>query len=303
MTRVAVTGAAGRLGRALVAAANEQVAIAPVTVSGWSRPQFDLDRPAGFAALVREVAPDVVIHAAAWTDVDGCAVEPALAMRRNGEATTMLAESCAAQGVDLIVVSTNEVFDGRRTDGRGYAPFDPVGPLNAYGESKSAGEEGARAAYGDVGPAGPRLAIVRTAWLFGPPATDFPSKILAAAARARKTGEPLRVVSDEVGSPTYAADLAGAIVGAVVGGRSNGTYHVVNAGSASRSAWAREVLRLAGLAVDIEEIPAAAWRRPSRPPIWTVLEPSAGFGKPLRDWREALATYLGGPSRATAGAA
>ena len=122
--------------------------------------------------------------------------------------------ACAA-GVDLVLVSTNEVFDGQRTDGRGYGPGDPPRPVNPYGASKLAGEIAARAAFArrwrrlEAGPgtplaARPQLAIVRTAWLFGPPGNDFPAKILAAADRARAAGEPLRVVGDEVGSPTYA---------------------------------------------------------------------------------------------------
>ena len=298
-----MTGATGRLGLALLAAAADEAAIGSGGVVSWSRPEFDLDRPTAFATLVREAHPDLVIHAAAWTDVDGCAGDPVLAMRRNGDATAALAAICAGNGIDLVFVSTNEVFDGRRTDGRGYAPADPVGPINAYGESKLAGEERARLAYAGAGSTGPRLMVVRTAWLFGPPATDFPSKILAAAARARGAGEPLRVVSDEIGSPTYATDLAVAIVAAAAHGPASGTYHVVNAGTASRSAWAREVLRLTGTAVEMEEVPAVAWRRPSRAPLWAVLEASAGFGGPLREWREALAAYLDRGSRAAVGAA
>jgi dTDP-4-dehydrorhamnose reductase len=303
--RVAVTGASGRLGRALVsaaAAAPEAAPEASVAVAiGWSRPDFDLDRPDRFAGLVREARPDVVIHAAAWTDVDGCARDPGLAMRRNGDATAALATACAAAGVDLVAISTNEVFDGRRADGRGYGPADPVGPINAYGESKLAGEVRAREAYAGLARTGSHLSIVRTAWLFGPPGADFPAKILAAAERARAMGEPLRVVLDETGSPTYAADLAAAILRFVADGPRSGTFHVVNAGTASRSAWAREILRLAGLTIPIEEISASSWDRPSRAPRWAVLEHSPDFGPPLRDWRDALAAHLVGIPRAGAG--
>ncbi|MGZ4612940.1 MAG: sugar nucleotide-binding protein, partial [Kineosporiaceae bacterium] len=109
--RVAVTGSGGRLGRAIVAA----LADAPFTgVRGplaWPREAFDLDAPDGVGALLERERPEVVIHAAAWTDVDGCARDPELAMRRNGTATGVLARACAARRIDLIAISTNEVFD------------------------------------------------------------------------------------------------------------------------------------------------------------------------------------------------
>ena len=137
------------------------------------------------------------------------------------------------------------------------------------------------------------LWIVRTAWLYGPPGNDFPSKILAAADRARATGEPLKVVDDEFGSPTYTHDLAEAIVELLGSGDVGGVHHVVNAGVASRAAWARELFRQAGLDVAIDEVPASTWPRASTPPAWAVLEPSAlPAGVPLRPWQEALADYL-----------
>jgi dTDP-4-dehydrorhamnose reductase len=288
--RVAVSGATGRLGRALVAA----LANAPFTGLGgpiaWHRPDFDLDRPAAFAGLVARDRPEVVIHAAAWTDVDGCARDPQLAMARNGEATGLLAHATSTAGVDLLLISTNEVFDGNRTDGRGYRPDDAPNPPNPYGASKLAGERLAAGPYAD-GPA--RLAIVRTAWLYGPPGNDFPAKILAAAERASAAGERLKVVADETGSPTYSVDLAEAIVELLGSGEIGGTHHVVNAGQASRADWARELFRAARVDVDIEEVPASTWPRASTPPRWAVLDPTPlPGGEPLRPWREALADYL-----------
>lgn len=298
--RVAVTGSSGRLGRAVVAA----LADAPFTgLAGpiaWTRRDVDLDDPATAVRAIARDRPEVVIHAAAWTDVDGCALEPASAMRRNGEATGVIAEACAAAGLDLIVVSTNEVFDGQRADGRGYGPADPPHPINPYGASKLAGEEVATAAFRRVsggGTAGGRrngaqLAIVRTAWLFGPGAPDFPTKILEAAGRARAAGEPLRAVADEWGTPTYAADVADAIVELLGDGEFGGTHHLVNGLVARRSDWARDVVRRAGLDVEIEEVPGSTWPRPSTPPRWGVLAPTAlPSGEPLRGWPEAMADY------------
>lgn len=290
--RVAVTGSHGRLGRALMTAFAESPHSGPGGPIGWSRAEFDLDEPAWPGGRLERERVEVVIHAAAWTDVDGCAREPELALRRNGEAVGVLARACAERGLHLVVVSTNEVFDGARTDGRGYTPDDPVAPPNPYGASKLAGERAALAAY-ETGTA--ELDIVRTAWLFGQGAPDFPAKILAAAERARGSGETLRLVADEWASPTYAADLAEAIVELVTERRPGPPtiHHVVNAGVASRADWAREVLRVCAIDdLSTEDVPASTWPRPSTPPRWGVLEPTPlPSGERLRPWQEAMADY------------
>jgi dTDP-4-dehydrorhamnose reductase len=299
--RVAVTGAQGRLGRALVSALEDAPFTGPLGPIPWGRDAFDLDQPAGVGGLLDRDRPEVVIHAAAWTDVDGCARDPALAMRRNGDATGALAAAAAEQAIDLLLISTNEVFDGRRTDGRGYAAGDPPAPPNPYGASKLAGERQATTAY-----AGSRAALgtVRTAWLFGPPGNDFPTKILASAERARAAGEPLRLVSDEIGSPTYTVDLAEAIVELIAADAIAGTHHVVNAGTASRAEWGREVLRQAGVTVDTSEVSADTWPRASTPPRWAVLEPTPlPTGEPLRPWPAAVADYLPALKRSAGAAA
>lgn len=303
--RVAVTGTRGRLGRALVRALEEAPFTGPKGPIAWSRPDLDLDTltPEAATALIERDGPEVVVHAAAWTDVDGCAREPALAMRRNAKAAGHLADACVARGVDLVLISTNEVFDGRRTDGLGYRPDDPPCPINPYGVSKAEAERLAFAALaassgatGRAAPGAARLAIIRTAWLHGPPGNDFPAKIAAAASRARSAGEPLRVVGDEVGSPTYAPDLAEAICellaedALVAGDAQTAIHHLVNTGRATRVAWAREVLRATRIDVDIVEVPADTWVRASVPPRWGVLEPTPlPSGIPMRDWREAFA--------------
>ncbi len=300
--RVAVTGAGGRLGRAVVTALEEAPFTGPFGPIAWSRAIWDLDAPDGVGALLDRDRPEVVVHCAAWTDVDGCAREPDVAMRRNGAATGALARAAADRGVDLIIVSTNEVFDGRRTDGAGYGPGDATGPLNAYGASKLAGELAAAAAFADVAAAA--LGIARTAWLYGPPGNDFPAKILAAAERARAAGEPLRLVADETGSPSYTHDVAEAIVELIGSAAVGGTHHVVNAGRATRAEWARELLRQAGVEVATEDVPAATWPRASTPPAWAVLEATPLPGdEPLRPWQAALADYLPTLLRQRAGAA
>jgi dTDP-4-dehydrorhamnose reductase len=288
--RVAVTGAGGRLGRALLRALADAPYTGPGGPIAWTRSEFDLDAPASIAERLEHDRVEVVVHAAAWTDVDACAREPDLAIARNGEATGVLARACAVRGIDLIVMSTNEVFDGRRTDGIGYGADDVPAPANPYGVSKLAGELAAQDAY--AGTTHSQLAIVRTAWLFGPGRPDFPTKILAAAGEAARTGVPLRVTGDEWGCPTYAADLADAVVELLAEGSVGGIHHVVNGLFATRADWARYVVGRAMLDVEVENVPMSTWQRDSTPPRWGVLEPTPlPSGEPLRLWPDAMADY------------
>ena len=290
-------GVNGRLGRALAEALEQ----APFTGTrgpiGWDQPELDLDTltEASAGAFLDAERPEVVIHTAAWTDVDGCARNPDLAMRRNGTAAGELAAACARRGIDMVFISTNEVFDGRRTDGVGYAPGDERSPLNPYAVAKAEGERLAVAAFEADGARG-RLGIVRTSWLYGPPGNDFPAKIIAAAVRAKDAGERIRVVADEIGCPTYAPDLAEAIVEILCADAiamppaRNAIHHLVNAGHASRADWAREVLRATRIAVEVVDVPGSTWQRASTPPAWGVLRPTPlPSGQPMRPWREALA--------------
>jgi dTDP-4-dehydrorhamnose reductase len=295
--RVAVVGVNGRLGRALA----EALENAPFTGTrgpiGWDQPELDLDTldEASAGAFLDAERPEVVIHTAAWTDVDGCARDPGLALRRNGTAAGELARACARRGVDMLFISTNEVFDGRRTDGIGYAPGDARNPINPYGAAKAEGELLAIAAFEADGAHG-RLGIVRTSWLHGPPGGDFPAKIAAAAIRARDAGTALQVVADEIGAPTYAPDLAEAIVellaeDAIAEAPARwAIHHLVNSGRATRADWAREVLRATRIDVPVVDVPGSTWKRLSTPPAWAVLVSTAlPSGEPMRDWREAFA--------------
>jgi dTDP-4-dehydrorhamnose reductase len=300
--RVAVVGVNGRLGRALA----EALENAPFTGTrgpiGWDQPELDLDTltEASAGVFLDAERPEVVIHTAAWTDVDGCARDPELAMRRNGTAAGELARACARRGIDMLFISTNEVFDGRRADGIGYAPDDERNPINPYGAAKADGELMAIAAFEADGASG-RLGIVRTSWLYGPPGGDFPAKIAVAALRAQEAGTPLQVVADEIGVPTYAPDLAEAIVELVaedaiaeVPARM-AIHHLVNSGRASRADWAREVLRATRIDVPVADVPGSTWKRLSTPPAWAVLAPTTlPSGEPMRDWREAFADAVPG---------
>ncbi len=274
-----ISGNQGRLGRALTAAA-------PGPIDGWDQPDLDLDDAATGAALVRDRRPTLVIHTAAMTAVDQAAREPEAALRRNGEAVGAIAAACRAVGAGLVLISTNEVFDGERTDGRAYLEDDRANPRNAYGRSKHAGELAALAAFGGAD----GLWIARTAWLFGPPGNDFPDKITAAA---DKVDGPLSVVSDEIGCPTYTPDLARAVY-ELVARTNGGVFHLVNAGAASRFEWARAVLGIRRPGREIRSITLAEYERSSDPPPWGVLDTSKAraAGVEMRPWQNALVEYL-----------
>lgn len=273
--RVAITGAAGQLGRELVLAFRE----AGDDVLALARPDFDITEP---SHLVRLTAwePDVVINAAAWTDVDACARDPERALRINGDAAGAVAHAAAAQGAIAIQISTNEVFDGKLD--RPYAEGDAPNPINPYGASKLAGERA-------VAEANPRHLIVRTAWLYGSGDRNFPGKIRQVAERMVAEGRTLRVVADEWGNPTDVRWLAPAIarvVGLVIAGSAPyGTLHLAGQPPASRLEWARTILD--GSTVSIEPIRLEDYRRDSLVPPRATLDVSRAAGLGLRpfDWR------------------
>ncbi|HUP83267.1 MAG TPA: dTDP-4-dehydrorhamnose reductase [Candidatus Limnocylindria bacterium] len=282
---VAVTGAGGRLGRALVHALRADGR----EVVSWGRPDYDLEDAASAERVVERDRPSLVFHAAAWTDVDGCALDPARAARLNGGATAELARACAAAGANLVYVSTNAVFDGGRVDGRGYAEDDATAPANAYGESKLAGEEAVRAAYSG---AAAGAWVARISWLFGAPGGDFPEKVLAAADRLGE-GELLSMVADETGRPTYSHDLAAALVG-LPRIAPPGVIHLANAGQATRYDWAERVLRRCRPGVGLQPVGHAEYERPASVPRWAVLDISRSdaLGILMRPWSDALDEYL-----------
>ena len=200
--RVAVTGATGRLGRALVEALEDAPFTGPMGPIAWSRPELDLDTldAAAVDRLIERDRPEVVIHAAAWTDVDGCARDPELAPRAATATRRARSPRPAPRPASTSpLVSTNEVFDGARTDGRGYAADDERTPDQPLRREQAPRRAQAWAAYAARGRRAWRS--LRTSWLHGPPGNDFPEKIARAALRARDAGEPLKAVADEIGRP------------------------------------------------------------------------------------------------------
>lgn len=272
--RILITGGKGQLGRAL------QAAFSTDQVEALGHSDLDVTDSEQVSRSLARFRPDVVIHAAAWTDTAGCERDPALAMRVNGEGAGVVAEACRQARSAMLYISSNEVFDGERSDV--YVEDDPPHPINAYARSKLEGERRVQAALD-------RSCIVRTAWLYGPGRESFPEKILGAARR----GGPLKLVTDEVASPTFTEDLARAVAHLAYQGAS-GIYHLTNGGACSRREWAEEVLRLAGTLVPIKRVTQAEHGAPYRKPTYSVLANTnaARLGITLRPWQEALAEHM-----------
>jgi len=273
-----VIGAAGRLGRSLMGLLGAEAL--GVDIIGTAQ-TLDISDWAATRRLLEDARPQVVIHTAAWTDVDGCARDPQRANLLNGIGTQHVAAASARVGAELVYVSSNEVFDGQAQ--RPYGEYDRCAPINPYGYSKWLGEEGVRAVQ-------PRHYIVRTAWLFAHGGKNFIQAILGAA----QAGKPLRVVIDEVANPTFNDDLAEAILRLIPTGR-YGTFHLVNEGAVSRYGLARYVLDQAGYGqTPIAAISRQEWPRPSTPPAYAALEnaAAAALGIRLRPWQQAVTAFL-----------
>jgi len=240
----------------------------------------DLDVTDGRAVedTLDDLAPDVVVNCAAWTDVDGAETRPEEAMEVNGRAVEGLALACAKRGVRLIHISTDYVFDGAGREPYGEDDV-PLRPVNAYGWSKLAGERAALE-HGHT--------VVRTAWLYGARGRSFPATIIRLAAER----ETVQVVTDQVGQPTWSADLAARLVELGRSGAPGGVYHGTNAGRTTWYAFAREIFTLLGADPGrVVPTSSAAFARPAPRPAWSVL----GHGRwaeaglpPMRHWREAL---------------
>ena len=265
-----VTGAGGMLGRDLTRLLR---ATPGVRVHAFTRAELDLCDAAAVAGAVRVVAPDVVVNCAGWTDVDGAESDEARAMAVNGTAVAGLAQASAERGARLLQISTDYVFDGAA---RAPYPEDaPTGPLNAYGRTKLAGERAAQGHY-----------VVRTEWLYGAHGRSF-ARTMATLAAA---GKPVRVVTDQVGQPTWTADLAERLLLLGAGQAPPGVYHATNAGRTSWYDFAKRIYALAGADPGlVEPVTTAVFPRPATRPAYSVLGHDAWRPlPPMRDWSSAL---------------
>ncbi len=284
--KLLVLGANGQVGFELRRAALP----AGMTMTALDRAGLDIARREDvFAAVARE-RPDLVINAAAYTAVDRAETETEAAFAANAAAPGHIAAACAGAGIPLLHLSTDYVFDGSKPEP--YREDDPVDPLGVYGKSKEAGERAVRAALA-------RHVILRTAWVYGVHGNNFVKTILRLAAERPE----LRVVADQHGAPTAAADIAAALVaiaGRIGAGRGDwGTFHFTGAGATTWHGFAEAIVALAaphtGKRPPVAAIATADYPTPARRPANSVLDCSriaAAYGIVARPWRTALAEVV-----------
>lgn len=273
--RILLTGCAGQLGR-------ELQRVLPAGLAATDRSTLDLADLAQVRSVVREIKPEVLLNAAAYTAVDRAETEPATAMRVNGEAPGVLAEEAKRLGALLVHYSTDYVFDGGKRVP--YVESDAANPLSAYAKSKLAGEQAVRAT-------GCRHLILRSGWLYSEHGANFPFTILRKARELPR----LRVVADQRGAPTWARDLA-QMTASLLTAPPEGTYHAAAAGEATWHQYAVEVLRLASIATPVDPIATADYPAAARRPPYSVLDSgllarTAGVPR-IGDWRECLAAFM-----------
>jgi dTDP-4-dehydrorhamnose reductase len=272
MTRTLITGAAGMLGRDL------QLALHGRDVTALGRADLDITDPDAVDAAVE--GHDVVINSAAYTKVDDAETHEDEAAAVNATGPRLLAEAAVRHGARLVTISTDYVFDGNGT-----APYDedaPTDPLNAYGRTKAAGEAAVRRIAPDSS------YIVRTAWIYGGHGPNFAATMLRLAA----SHDTVKVVTDQVGQPTWTGDLAARIVELVDADAPAGIYHGTNSGQASWFDFTKAIFAENGLDPDrVLPTDSASFVRPAPRPAYSVLGHGAwaraGLA-PMRDWREAL---------------
>jgi dTDP-4-dehydrorhamnose reductase len=271
--RIVVTGSGGQLGRDLCRMLSNE------TVIPKDLPDFDLTRQESEDQIF-DAKPDVIIHAGAYTDVDGAEHNPDLAMAVNRDGAARVARAAARAGARLIYVSTDYVFDGTATVP--YTEQDVPNPLNAYGMSKWRGEQVVLASGADA-------LVVRTAWLYGHHGKNFVKSIMRAARR-----EPaLRVVSDQRGCPTFAEDLASALIALMVK-KERGVIHVTNRGDCTWHEFALAIVREMGLAVPVAPITTEEAGRVATRPRFSVLNQDRlmSLGIMMPEWRLSLAQFI-----------
>ena len=276
--RILVFGAMGQVGRELALLGSDIVAL--------TRDQADLTTPGQAAQAIADYAPRAVINAAAYTAVDRAESEPELAHRINADAVGEIATTCADAGIPLVHISTDYVFDGTGT--HAWQPKDTPNPLGVYGHSKLAGERAVQAAGGPY-------VILRTSWVVSAHGHNF-VKTMRRLGRER---DVLTVVSDQIGAPTGARDIAHACREIAdqlcTEPDKSGIYHFAGTPYASWADVARAVMGAGGLGCQIQDIPSAAYPTPAPRPRNSRLDCSATksvFGIAQPDWRDTVATVL-----------
>ncbi|WP_333593714.1 dTDP-4-dehydrorhamnose reductase [Anaerospora hongkongensis] len=274
--KIAVTGANGQLGKEIA----RQGVKHELILTDYDT--LDVTDYSAVTAFMKTVRPDAVIHCAAYTNVDGAEADYDGAFRINAVGTQNLAAGCLETAARLVYVSTDYVFDGQTR--QPYREFDSVNPQNVYGLTKQHGEEIVRQLLG-------RHYIVRTAWLYGE-GSNFTRTMLNLAAK----NSTLKVVNDQIGTPTSTVDLARAIY-ALLATDAYGTYHGTCQGQCSWYDFACEIFRQAGKQVKVLPVTTDEFPRPAKRPAYSVLDNymlRMTIGDPMRNWQNALADYISG---------
>ena len=254
MLRWFVTGAGGQLATAFARTLDGEVLLSREAT-------LDIRDADAVYAAVHDFAPDIVLHTAAYTDVDGSEADPTLAEAINVEGTRNVVRAVRGTHTTVVYFSSDYVFDG--TKGSPYVESDPAHPQSVYARTKLAGEAEVLSWVRGI--------VVRTAWLFSDTGKNFVKTILAAAPGKAAAGEPFRVVDDQVGSPTYAGHLAVAVDEALRQGVAPGLYHMAGSGYCSWCELAREVVQLAGIDAEVVPITTAELGRPAPRPAFSAL--------------------------------
>ena len=253
-------------------------------VTAIDRTQADLSDPAACAAIVRNTDADVIINAAAYTAVDRAEANESSAMTINAAAPTEIAKAAATRGLPFLHISTDYVFDGLGSTAR--APEEPTAPINAYGRSKLAGEQGVVASGGTY-------AILRTSWVFSAHGANFTKTML----RLGKESSAISIVDDQIGGPTPAADIAATLLkmAAQLRPANSGTYHYAGAPDVSWKDFATEIFLQSGLPVQVSGFPTSSYPTPAERPLNSRLDCIAIqniFGIQQPDWRAGLTKVL-----------
>jgi dTDP-4-dehydrorhamnose reductase len=277
--RIAVTGAAGMLGRAVTAAAEGLGHdVDGFDIAGGGHEVLDITDERATREALAEVGPDVVINCAAYTNVDGAESDEERALLLNGTAAGIVGRAGAAAGAKVVHLSTDYVFDGTKTEP--YVESDPTGPQSAYGRTKLAGEHA-------LAEANPNHAIVRTAWLYGAGGPNFVDTMLRLAGER----DEVSVVTDQVGCPTWTGHLADALL-AIAERPDTGLFHCVGAGTCSWYDFAVEIFARAGVSCRVRPTTSEAFSRPARRPAYSVMVSERPEAPVLPPWQDALAAYL-----------
>ena len=277
--KIMLTGGRGMLGRTLCAVLGGEFEVVPTDL-----PEADITNEHAFEAILRALAPDAVVHCAAMTAVDKCETEIELAWKLNEAGSANVARVCDRNGVRLIAISTDYVFDG--DSNRPYSEYDvPNGGRTVYGQSKFAGEQA-------VAKLGPNHAICRISWLYG---AGGPSFVHSMVKLADGTRPILKVVADQRGNPTSTNAVAARLRDILLRPDLRGVFHLTCEGEATWFEFAREIFRILGIEQDVEPCTTAEFPRPAPRPANSRLEKRRLREEdlpPMPDWRDALAAFL-----------